>query len=76
MLKTALKLCLLAAALYVVFFVPLGERTLYEHLSRIASTEEARELGGEVEGVVERAGSSAREKVLGPVGRLVDRVHD
>lgn len=33
---------------YFVFFVPLGERTLYQHIRRIAATEEAGALREEV----------------------------
>jgi hypothetical protein len=45
----------LAALLYCMFFVPIGERTLYAHLSRIASTEEAQELVGAVATLVASA---------------------
>jgi hypothetical protein len=39
----------LAVVLYVWFFVPLGRRTLHEHALRIAATDPARELGGDIE---------------------------
>ena len=38
----------LSCALYVFFLVPLGERTLYQHVRRIAATEEAEDLGREL----------------------------
>jgi hypothetical protein len=40
--------------LYFAFFVNVGRRTLFEHLSRIAQTEEAQELGEDVAGTVDR----------------------
>jgi hypothetical protein len=40
--------------LYFAFFVTLGRRTLFEHLSRIASTDEAQELGEDVVDAVDR----------------------
>lgn len=39
----------LAVVAYVWFFVPIGRRTLHEHALRIADTDPARELEGEVE---------------------------
>jgi hypothetical protein len=39
---TLIVLCVVG---WFVFFVPLGERTLFQHLRRIAGTEEAQELG-------------------------------
>ncbi len=46
--NTALRMLLLAAAIYVTFFVPLGEHTLYKHAVRIGGTAEAQELWGTV----------------------------
>lgn len=61
MVRLAAKLLMWAAALYVFFFVPLGERTLYQHLERIAATPAAQELGGEVGELVESATEAATE---------------
>jgi len=44
MVRTGVRMLSLAGVLYVTFFVPLGPRTLYGHLSRIADTQEASEL--------------------------------
>jgi len=44
LIKTSIKLLALSAMLYVTFFVPIGNHTLYEHLDRIADTKEAQEL--------------------------------
>jgi hypothetical protein len=41
-LWTFIVLCVVG---WFVFFVPLGERTLFQHMRRIAGTEEAQELG-------------------------------
>jgi hypothetical protein len=42
--RTAFRMLALAGVLYATFFVPLGPRTLYGHMSRIAATDEAHEL--------------------------------
>lgn len=53
----------LSAALYCAFFVPLGERTLYAHLSRIAATDEAKELLGAMATMVETAKAALVSKL-------------
>ncbi len=53
----------LAAALYGTFFVPIGSRTLYGHLRRIAATSEAHELFGAVSGVAHDAGKAVASRV-------------
>ncbi len=55
----------LAFVAYVLFFVKLGERTPFQHLMRVAGTEEAKELGREV-GV-------ATERITKKIG---DQVHE
>ena len=37
------------AVLYLAFFVPLGERTVWEHARRIAGTDEAQEFSRDVQ---------------------------
>ena len=54
----------LAALVYVTFFVQLGDRSLYGHLSRIAGTHEARELGEEMGAAVGRM----QEQVTSHIG--------
>ena len=54
-----------AGMLYTLFFVPLGRRTLFEHLSRIAATDEARELGEGVETTADELTTDVRERVVG-----------
>ncbi len=71
-LRTAVKMLVLSAVLYGTFFVPLGRYTLYGHLSRIAGTNEAQELRGEVSGALEEATEGVGEQV----GRLSDKVQD
>jgi hypothetical protein len=43
-LRLAVRMLVLAAVLYATFFVPIGTRTLYAHITRIAATDEAHEL--------------------------------
>lgn len=57
-LQNLVTLVALAAIAYVTFFIPLGQRTLWEHLMRIASTPEARELGHEATQAGKRLGES------------------
>jgi hypothetical protein len=67
MIRSAIKgtvyftaLCVLG---YLFFFVPLGERTLWEHTRRIAATDEAQELGDDVSVAGERVETAVREKL-------------
>ncbi len=48
---------------YLFFFVPLGRRTMWEHVRRIAATDEAQDLGEDVSTATDRAGSALREKL-------------
>ena len=52
MAKFIVGLVLLASFGYVMFFVPLGPHTLYQHLRKISGTEEAQELR---DGIKQRA---------------------
>jgi len=47
-IKWILLLVCLAGLAYFVFYVPLGERTLYRHLVGISETDEAQELKDEL----------------------------
>lgn len=51
------------ALLYLFFFVPLGTRTLYEHARRVASTEEAQELGRDVSRASQQVLDRTREEL-------------
>ena len=51
----------LACFLYVFFLVPLGKRTLFEHVMRIGRTEEAQDLGREVGEAGERVEQEIRD---------------
>jgi len=53
----------LAFLAYVLFFVRLGERTPFQHLMRVAGTEEAQELGREVGEATERISKKIGEQV-------------
>lgn len=48
LIKAGIALVVGGAVAYVTFFVPLGEKTLYQHLAGISATPEAQELGDEV----------------------------
>ena len=58
-LKLVYRLFVVGVVAYFVFGVPLGERTLYEHFRRIASTEEAKDLGSEIK----QAGAKVGERI-------------
>jgi hypothetical protein len=53
----------LAFLAYVLFFVRLGERTPFQHLMRVAGTEEAQELGREVGEATERISKKIGDQV-------------
>ncbi len=55
-------LIVLAVFAYLAFFVPLGERTLAEHVSRIAATPEAEELGDDAVRASERIAQEIEEQ--------------
>ncbi|MBT8453549.1 MAG: hypothetical protein KJO40_16415 [Deltaproteobacteria bacterium] len=55
----------LAFLAYLLFFVRLGERTPFQHLMRVAGTDEAQELGREV--------GAATERITKKIG---DQVHE
>lgn len=69
MIRRALRLvwsgAVLAFVAYVLFFVKLGDRTAFQHLMRVAGTDEAQELGREV--------GAATERITKKIG---DQVHE
>lgn len=69
MIKRSMRLmwrgAILGFLIYVLFFVQLGERSAFQHLMRVADTDEAQELGREV--------SSATERITKEIG---GQVHD
>lgn len=62
-MKSILALIGLGVVLYVVLFVPLGSRTLWEHGRRIAATDEAQELGAEASDAAERLQEHIEEEL-------------
>jgi hypothetical protein len=62
-IKMTLYVTALAALAYVTFLVPLGERTLYEHVVRISRTDEAQDLGREVQNATDRAETELRDRI-------------
>ncbi|KPK15307.1 MAG: hypothetical protein AMJ62_09685 [Myxococcales bacterium SG8_38] len=69
MIRRSIRLVWMGAVLaflaYVLFLVPLGERSAFEHLMRVINTEEAQELG--------RGVSAATERITRQIG---EQVHD
>ena len=61
--KTVLMLVGLAVVAYVFFFIPLGQRTLYQHARRIAATDEAHELGEEATEAAERLREHVEDQI-------------
>ncbi len=53
----------LAFVAYVLFFVQLGERSVFGHLMRVIKTEEAQELGREVSAATQRFAEQIGEQV-------------
>ncbi|NLY93055.1 MAG: hypothetical protein GXY23_03410 [Myxococcales bacterium] len=62
-IKLAYRLVTLTILLYVFFGVPIGERTLFQHVVRIASTDEAKELGRELREAGAKAGAKVGEQI-------------
>lgn len=62
-MKSILALIGLGVVLYVVLFVPLGSRTLWEHGRRIAATDEAQELGAEASDAADRLQQHLEEEL-------------
>ena len=72
LVRTSFKLLILSVVLYVTFFVPIGELTLWEHLGRIAKSDEAQELTSELGIVMNRVKNIVGEIELGNQIRKVD----
>lgn len=60
-----LKLIVSAVVLYLVFFMSLGTRTLFQHVVRIARTPEAQELGEELVDTLASATNSVKRQLRG-----------
>ncbi len=65
LIKVLITLAGLVALTYFVFMVPLGEKTFYEHLTRIYKTPEAQDLGSELKKKVETAGLRIKGQIDG-----------
>lgn len=72
MIKSAIKgivyLTAFGVLAYLFFFVPLGRRTLWEHVQRIAATDEAQDLGEDVSTATDRVETAVREKLAPDAG--------
>jgi hypothetical protein len=62
-LRAGFRMLALAGLLYVTFFVPLGPRTLYGHMARIAATKEAHELVDAVSSKAKEAADAVATRV-------------
>lgn len=62
----------LGTLVYVFFTVPIGSRTAYEHVRRIAATEPAQELGREVERTSQEVTKQVVEKARGIAAERLD----
>jgi hypothetical protein len=61
--NTAIRMLTLAGLVYVTFFVPIGEHTLYRHAARIGGTAEAQELWSAMVDVCAAAKDRAAELI-------------
>jgi hypothetical protein len=69
MIKVMLLLVGLVGLAYFSFFVPLGDHTLYEHLVGISETDEAQQLGDEIEKKAQDISEDVAESVPALVGK-------
>lgn len=69
----SIRLLTISVLLYAMFFVLIGEHTLWEHMRRIASTEEARELTSEIGNTVVRLKEAIGDLNIGnPIKKVTD----
>jgi hypothetical protein len=61
--KLVYRLITLIVVAYVFFGVPLGERTLFQHMRRIVATEEAQDLGREIRDVGSKVGDRLDDEI-------------
>jgi len=63
-----LRLAVTSLAIYCAFFVQLGSRTLWQHIGRIAGTDEARELGSGIVAALDSAKTAVTRKIGSHLG--------
>jgi hypothetical protein len=61
--KNGLRLVIAIASLYLLFFLELGNRNLFQHGMRILSTPEARELGTEIVAKLDSAKTAVSSRI-------------
>jgi hypothetical protein len=72
--RSSLRLLVLSALLYLTFFVPVANRTVFEHVRRIAATKEAKELGNGLESAAIQAKDKLKRAIGGvSIGRQLSR---
>ncbi len=72
LLRFAFRMLTLAAFIYVGAFVKLGRFTLFEHVSRIAATDEARDLKDEVATSVKSAHNAVTDGLGNPTSHAAN----
>jgi hypothetical protein len=70
--RFGLKLLISVATIYLMFFVKIGDRTLFQHGRRIAHTPEARELGSDIATAVATATTKVTRKISTTIGVTSD----
>jgi len=63
LLKSLITLFILGGLVYFIFFVSLGEHTLWKHLVRISQTNEAKELSNQLEKKAENLKKEVVQKI-------------
>jgi hypothetical protein len=65
LIRSVVSLVFVGACLWFAFSVPLGSRTLAQHMDRIGQTEEARDLVDGTRGAVNPVLEEAKDRLLG-----------
>lgn len=63
LIRSAISLVTLCVAAYFFFFVPLGRRTVFEHVVRISQTDEAQDFGREIGDATDRLSDDLGQRV-------------
>ncbi len=86
LIKFAIAIVVLAGIAYLAFFIPLGDKTFYEHLVGISKTREAKKLGNELEKQVDhtkteisrtikkQASKLSKAKIKNSASNAIDKV--
>jgi hypothetical protein len=72
LIKMSIALIVIAGIVYIVFFVPFGNETLYDHLVGISKTREAKKLGKEVRKKLKKTKKTLAEELKKQINNLDD----